>query len=159
LTGQDTNGDGVGDTQLPHLGLDNFPLVAPWVPGGLSASLAGRAAWAAHPAIHGSHKTQTLAARATNTGTAPVWVEVVFKITTPQGTTTQLTSQPFWLETGATTDLSVSFQPAPGRLHCNCPTQVQLRRLPKLDQRWNQNLLLQSLTENNLELLENTLVT
>lgn len=113
-TGQDTNGDGVGDTQLPHLGLDNFPLIAPWSPGGLSASLTGRAAWAAHATIHGLQKTQTLAARATNTGTAPVWVEVVFNITTPQGTTTQLTSQPFWLETGTTTDLSVSFQPAPG---------------------------------------------
>ena len=28
--GVDSNGDGIGDTLLPHLGIDNFPLVQPW---------------------------------------------------------------------------------------------------------------------------------
>jgi len=28
--GVDSNGDGIGDTQLPHLGIDDFPLVQPW---------------------------------------------------------------------------------------------------------------------------------
>lgn len=29
-TGQDTNGDGIGDTKLPHLGVDLYPLMATW---------------------------------------------------------------------------------------------------------------------------------
>ncbi len=28
--GEDTNGDGVGDTDIPHLFVDNFPLMQPW---------------------------------------------------------------------------------------------------------------------------------
>lgn len=32
-TGSDTNGDGIGDTDLPHLGIDNYPLMEPWVSG------------------------------------------------------------------------------------------------------------------------------
>ncbi|UCH90122.1 MAG: right-handed parallel beta-helix repeat-containing protein [Thermoplasmata archaeon] len=29
-TGEDTNGDGIGDTLVPHLGLDNYPLIHPY---------------------------------------------------------------------------------------------------------------------------------
>ena len=29
-TGEDTDGDGVGDTLLPHKGVDNYPLIDPW---------------------------------------------------------------------------------------------------------------------------------
>jgi len=29
--GEDLNGDGVGDTMLPHRGVDNYPLMKPWV--------------------------------------------------------------------------------------------------------------------------------
>jgi parallel beta-helix repeat protein len=29
-TGSDTNNDGIGDTDIPHLGLDNYPLMEPW---------------------------------------------------------------------------------------------------------------------------------
>lgn len=28
--GEDVNGDGIGDTNLPHLGVDNYPLMVPW---------------------------------------------------------------------------------------------------------------------------------
>jgi len=29
-TGEDTDGDGIGDTRLPHMGVDNYPLINPW---------------------------------------------------------------------------------------------------------------------------------
>jgi len=32
-TGQDLNGDGIGDTLLPHLGVDNYPLMNPYFVG------------------------------------------------------------------------------------------------------------------------------
>lgn len=32
-TGSDLNGDGVGDTGIPHLGIDYYPLMEPWLPG------------------------------------------------------------------------------------------------------------------------------
>jgi parallel beta-helix repeat protein len=28
--GEDLNGDGIGDTDIPHLGVDSFPLIEPW---------------------------------------------------------------------------------------------------------------------------------
>jgi parallel beta-helix repeat protein len=31
--GEDQDGDGVGDTNLPHLGVDSHPLMSPWYPG------------------------------------------------------------------------------------------------------------------------------
>lgn len=35
-TGIDTNGDGVGDTNLPHNGVDNYPLINPYVTGDIN---------------------------------------------------------------------------------------------------------------------------
>jgi parallel beta-helix repeat protein len=32
-SGQDLNGDGIGDTAIPHLGVDNYPLIRPYLTG------------------------------------------------------------------------------------------------------------------------------
>lgn len=115
--GQDLNGDGVGDTLLPHLGLDNFPLMSPWIPSGLNATLSGRAAWPDSRRFVISKANggeQTLNAQAANTGTTPEWVEAVFSITSSTGTVSQVVSQKVWLESGSKITLTASFSPSPG---------------------------------------------
>jgi hypothetical protein len=34
--GQDVNGDGIGDTDIPHLNVDNYPLILPYITGDMS---------------------------------------------------------------------------------------------------------------------------
>jgi parallel beta-helix repeat protein len=116
-TGQDTDGDGVGDTLLPHLGLDNYPLVSPWTPTGLAAKLTGRSAWPQYKRLSLSRVSsgiQTLFALANNTGTAPEWIEAVFNVTSATGATIQIVSGPVWVAPGGQIDLSTSFSPLPG---------------------------------------------
>ena len=38
-SGKDLDGDGIGDTELPHQGVDNYPLIDPWepIPGDLNS--------------------------------------------------------------------------------------------------------------------------
>jgi len=115
-TGLDLNGDGVGDTLLPFHGFDNYPLMSPWIPGGISASLPERAAWPAYHRIVAARGSavQTLYAQAINNGTSPEWVEAVFNITSSKGVNVQVVTQPVWLDPGAQTILSTSFPPLPG---------------------------------------------
>ncbi|HZY46166.1 MAG TPA: NosD domain-containing protein, partial [Candidatus Bathyarchaeia archaeon] len=116
-TGQDLNGDGVGDTLLPHLGLDNYPLMQPWRPGGLSASLTGRAAWPQFRRFDISRANgapEVLNAQVTNNGNASEWVQVVFNVTSSTGVTSPIVSQKVWLDPGAPVTLSVNISPILG---------------------------------------------
>jgi parallel beta-helix repeat protein len=116
-TGQDLNNDGVGDTMLPHLGLDNHPLISPWTPSGLDAKLAGRAAWPQYRRLDTSKVSggiQTMYATANNTGTASEWVQAIFNITTPTGSTIQLVSQMQWVQPKASVNFAVTLPVFPG---------------------------------------------
>ena len=116
-TGQDIDGDGVGDTLLPHLGLDNHPLMSPWMPNGLGATLTGRVAWPDFKRFFISKSNgigEGLNAEAVNTGTVPEWVDAVFTITSSTGTILQVVSQPVWLDPGAKAVLTANISSAPG---------------------------------------------
>jgi len=109
-SGQDTDGDGIGDTSLPYLGVDNNPLISPWTPTGLGASLAGRGAWPQFKrlsAVKSDAAIQTLYARVNNTGTAPEWIMVSFNISSATGTH-QVLSNKSWADPGTQTIVSIS---------------------------------------------------
>lgn len=115
--GSDTNGDGVGDTNLPHLGLDNYPLTEPWQVDGLNTVFAGRGAWPEEKRFVIStdeDQLQTLFAKVTNQGSEAGWVQGIFTITSADGWTVQLTSDPVWAEQGATVTVSAPFTPHSG---------------------------------------------
>jgi len=108
--GQDTDNDGVGDTLLPFLGLDNYPLMSPWSPTGLAAKLTGRASWPEVRRLSISESggsTQTFHALANDTGTAAEWVQVVFNVTSSNGSTSRLVSRPIWMDPGTQTVFTV----------------------------------------------------
>ncbi len=110
--GNDTDGDGVGDTLLPHLGLDQYPLIQPWTPSGLAATFAGRGAFAGNTGItiSGNRGARTIVVTAKNSGTAPEWIQAVFNITAPDGSIQTIQTLPVWVPNGQTVKLSV---PAP----------------------------------------------
>jgi len=115
--GQDTDNDGVGDTLLPVLGLDNYPLMSPWSPTGLAAKLTGRAAWPEVRRLSISKigsSTEKLRALANNTGTAAEWVQAMFNVTSSNGSTSQLVSRPIWMDPGTQTVFTVQYPVAPG---------------------------------------------
>ncbi|MBO0888025.1 right-handed parallel beta-helix repeat-containing protein [Candidatus Bathyarchaeota archaeon] len=108
--GQDTDNSGVGETLLPYIGLDNYPLTSPWKPSNLNAQLTGRGAWASNRIFHISKMgtAQTIFAQANNTSTSPEWVQVIFTITTPSGSTLQIVSQMRWVQPGGQVKFSAS---------------------------------------------------
>ena len=115
--GQDVNGDGVGDTLVPHLGFDNYPLTSPWTPEGQAAALNGRGAWPEHKRYTLSRDEdlyQTMFARAANIGSSDTWVQATFTVTTPDGSTVDLTSSQVWVEAGSLVQLTVLLQPSLG---------------------------------------------
>jgi parallel beta-helix repeat protein len=124
--GQDLDGDGVGDTLLPHLGLDNYPLMTPWTPSGLAGTFVGRGAWG-HVGQTGrpvkSDVVQRLFAAARNNGRAPEWMQAVFNITSPDGVTQTLFTIPVWVSTGQSVILSAPILLSPGTYSVS----VQLR--------------------------------
>lgn len=115
--GNDTDNDGIGDTMLPHLALDNYPLMLPSFPRGLAAKLTARAAWPEFRKLSiakQADNTQTLFALANDTGPVPEWVEAVFNVTSSNGSTFQLVSQPVWTGSGDQTSFSVHLSIVPG---------------------------------------------
>lgn len=109
-TGQDTNSDGVGDTLLPYLGVDNYPLMSPWIPSNLNASLVARGSWPEFRrlSLGKASASQTLYARVSNTGTGPEWVRVEFNVTSPTGSQ-QVLSGEIWTSPGTQSTVSISF--------------------------------------------------
>jgi parallel beta-helix repeat protein len=125
--GKDFDGDGVGDTLLPHLGVDRFPLIMPWDPEGLNVSFAARGAWPDRGKlvlVGNSNGVETLFAKVNGTGLIPEWVEAVFNVTSATGTTVTLVSTPVWIESGAIIALHVAFHPSPGVYHVTVQLKV-----------------------------------
>lgn len=108
-TGQDTNGDGVGDTLLPYLGVDNHPLMSPWIPSGLNASTSGRGSWSEFKrlSLAKAGASQTLHAQVSNTGTGPEWIRVEFNVTSSTGSR-QILSAVTWASSGTKSTVTVS---------------------------------------------------
>jgi parallel beta-helix repeat protein len=134
--GKDFDGDGVGDTLLPHLGVDRFPLIMPWDPEGLNVSFAARGAWPDRGKlvlVGNSNGVETLFAKVNGTGLIPEWVEAVFNVTSATGTTVTLVSTPVWIESGAIIALHVAFHPSPGVYHVT----VQLKVSSDAYLKWN----------------------
>ncbi len=116
-SGRDLDGDGVGDTLIPHLGLDSYPLITPWSPQGLALRFSGRGAWAGKAESRVTDRNSlslALFARAKNTGQGSEWVRAVFTITSPSGSVLVLHSLPAWLPTDQAVTLSTSIQNVPG---------------------------------------------
>ena len=107
-------GDGIVDAPyvIDENNQDNYPLVKPPVPPGLSADLVRRQAWPEHNHFDVSKDEdgyQTLHAKVENTGNQTMWCRAVFYITRNDGVSTVIESESLFVERDHTVEFSAAF--------------------------------------------------
>ncbi len=116
----ETGSDGIGDTayvigivfMFPNQ--DNYPLMKPWMPPGLFVDLARRSSWPEHHHYDISKDEdsyQTFYAKVKNFGNQTTWVKALFNVTTDNGFSTIVESEPLLIAQGEITELSADFGP------------------------------------------------